>query len=244
MRKPYRNPYFRFKQFAIRHDLCAMKVGTDGVLLGAWARADEACAQKPFRALDIGTGSGLIAMMLAQRYSNATIYGIDIDEASALQARDNVREAGMEGRISIGLADFTAMTADDGSYDLIVSNPPFYAEDTVSGNTARDNARHCSSLPFRDLISGASRLLSQEGLLAVVIPHSAAQGFIALCAEHKLYLLRRTNVRSTEKKAFNRVLLAFGKTRAKETETDTLTLYDEGNKRSAAYERLTHDFYL
>lgn len=238
-----RNPYFRFKQFAIRHDLCAMKVGTDGVLLGAWARASITSDEEPFHVLDIGTGSGLIAMMLAQRYKASVISGIDIDEASAQQARDNVKEAGMDKQINISLKDFTAMQDDGYTYDLIVSNPPFYTEDTISGNTARDNARHCSSLPFKTLIAGASHMMSQHGLLAVIIPYSAAQDFIATCAEHKLYLSRRTDVKSTEKKCFNRTLLEFGKM-PKATETSTLTLYDEGNKRSAEYESLTKDFYL
>lgn len=259
-----RNPYFRFKQFAIRHDRCAMKVGTDGVLLGAWARLDESASRGACRILDVGIGSGLIAMMLAQRYAAATVEGLDIDEASARQAEENVREAGMENRVSIGIGDFVTYgetssetygkTRDVASgeastpatvlYDLIVSNPPFFKEDTVGGNTARDNARHSSSLPFESLIGKAACLLRPAtGRLAVIVPHSAAQNFISLCAERKLYLCRRTDVRAKENKAWNRTLLEFG-LKARETEADMLTLHDNEGNRSEAYSLLTRDFYL
>lgn len=256
-----RNPYFRFKQFTIRHDKCAMKVGTDGVLLGAWAQIDDtAAAASTCRILDIGTGSGLIALMLAQRYKNAIIEGIDIDKASVKQAIENATEADMGNRVTISMRDFSAphpdteatttpgtKTATDTmmayKYDLIVSNPPFFVEETLGGNTARDNARHCSSLPFGTLVANASNMLKTNGRLAVIVPHSSATTFICLCAEHNLYLVRRTNIRATEKKDFNRVLLEFSRKIAA-TETDTLTLYDDKNNRSDEYDKLTCEFYL
>lgn len=231
-------PDFRFKQFTIRHDRSAMKVGTDGVLLGAWASPKIGGAY-----LDIGTGTGLIAMMLAQRFSTANIVGIDIDEASLEQARENIESSPFKARISIQNQDFTNINSFSNKYDLIVSNPPFYKEDTLSGKTARDNARHTTSLPFETLVENSARLLTEEGVFCVIIPHQSASDFISICVANRLYLTRRLNIRSTERKPFNRVLLEFSPS-IQPAETNTLTLYDEQGKRTVAYTELTKDFYI
>ncbi len=236
-------PDFRFKQFTIRHDRSAMKVGTDGVLLGAWAGSNFNTISTPFRILDVGTGTGLIALMMAQRFPAANIVGIDIDEASLEQAKENVESTPFKTRISIEKQDFSDINSFSRQFDLIVSNPPFYTEDTLGGNQARDKARHTTSLPFEILVENATKLLTEEGLLSVIIPHQSAADFISICVANRLYLTRRLNIRSTERKSFNRVLLEFS-TKMQPSETNTLTLYDANNNRSPEYAQLTQDFYL
>lgn len=236
-------PDFRFKQFTIRHDRSAMKVGTDGVLLGAWAGSNFNTISTPFRILDVGTGTGLIALMMAQRFPAANIVGIDIDEASLEQAKENVESTPFKTRISIEKQDFSDINSFSRQFDLIVSNPPFYTEDTLGGNQARDKARHTTSLPFEILVENATKLLTEEGLFSVIIPHQSAADFISICVANRLYLTRRLNIRSTERKSFNRVLLEFS-TKMQPSETNTLTLYDANNNRSPEYAQLTQDFYL
>lgn len=236
-------PYFKFKQFTIRHDHSAMKVGTDGVLLGAWAGAPLNPQSTTLKFLDIGTGTGLIALMLAQRFSGAIIEGIDIDKASIEQAKDNVEQSIFQAQITLKEQDFKDIDSFSNQYDLIVSNPPFYTEDTYGGKTARDRARHTTSLPFEILISNAEKLLAKNGFFSVIIPHQSATDFISICVENRLYLTRRVNIRSTERKTFNRVLLEFNSS-IQPSETSTLTLYDDHNNRSPEYTQLTQAFYL
>ena len=215
-----------------------MKVGTDGVLLGAWAANNM-----PKHILDVGVGTGLISLMLAQRFPDASIVGIDIDDASINQAKENVDLSSFRHQIRIAKQDFNNIDTFSNKYDLIVSNPPFYKENTLSGVKARDAARHTTSLPFEKLIENAFQLLSEEGLFAVIIPYGEASSFISMCALNKLYLQRRLDVRSSERKPYKRTLLEFCKT-IRPVEADTLTLQDAQNNRTANYTRLTQDFYL
>ena len=238
------NPYFQFKQFTIRHDRCAMKVGTDGVLLGAWSMNGTHAPSSPsLKVLDIGTGTGLIALMLAQRFPHATIEGIDIDDEAIAQAKENVQESAFAKQINISKNDFTNITQYSNKYNLIVSNPPFYKENTLGRNAARNKARHTSSLSFETLISNASKLLENNGVFCVIIPHSHATEFISLCIENHLYLQRRMDVQSVATKDFNRSMLEFT-TSMKNTEHQTLLLYDSEHNRTPEYTRLTTEFYL
>ena len=265
------NPYFNFKRFTICHDRSSMKVGTDGVLLGAWAGKGLREDGSPMAILDVGTGSGLIALMLAQRFEGSHVDAIDIHDDSVAQAACNAQASVFADRIHVCKQDFCLMgedfnghdknlkssdkdikssdkdfkslNKDFNRYDLIVTNPPFYIEDTLSGNSARDNARHTSSLPFEVLIGGASKLLNEDGLFAVIIPYSSSAAFVGSCALHGLYLLRRTDVRSTERKPFKRSLLEFGR-HAAASDASVLTLYSAGCQRSDEYAELTQDFYL
>lgn len=233
------NSYFQFKQFTIEHDRCAMKVGTDGVLLGAWAGSKIT----PQKILDIGTGTGLIAIMLAQRFEEAEIVGIDIDDDAVEQATDNATMCPFRDRIKIEKRDFAGASTMEMKYDLIISNPPFYEENTFGGDDKRDCARHTSSLPFPTLISKASKLLDDNGVFAVIIPSSAVNTFVAECAINSLYLLSRLDIKTTPKKAAKRAMLEFGK-RIKDTKTATLCMRDLNNELSAEYKMLTGDFYL
>ena len=235
---------FRFKQFTIRHDRSAMKVGTDGVLIGAWAQVPQNEEASPHpNVLDVGTGTGLIALMLAQRFPTAKIVGIDIDDASVEQAKENVKSTPFKAQISIQKQDFSNLDSSFNKYDLIVSNPPFYTEDTLSGKDARDIARHTTSLPFETLVANTTKLLIKGGLFCVIIPYQSASDFISVCVTNRLYLTRRLNIRSKENKSFNRVMLEFSTT-IQPAETKTLTLYNDHRERTPEYTQLTQDFYL
>jgi len=221
-----------------------MKVGTDGVLLGAWAQVPQNEDASPYlNVLDVGTGTGLIALMLAQRFPAAKIVGIDIDEASIEQAKENADNTPFKAQISIQKQDFSDLDFSSNKYDLIVSNPPFYTEDTLSGKEARDMARHTTSLPFEILVANTAKLLTKGGLFCVIIPYQSASDFISICVTNRLYLTRRLNIRSKESKPFNRVMLEFSTT-IQPAKTNTLTLYDNYHERTPEYTQLTQDFYL
>lgn len=236
-------PFFKFKKFTIWHDKCGMKVGTDGVLLGAWCNVSEAKS-----ALDIGTGSGLISLMMAQRNPALSIDAIDIDSNAVNQAIENVKSSIFSDCIKIIQCDITKVgngnchdLAD--KYALIVSNPPFYGENVYSSDRQRNNARHTSSLPFSLLIEKSSALLDDDGEFDVIIPFGSASEFISIAAMHGLYLSRRTNVKDSIIKPFKRSLLAFTKHPVC-TKQSELCLREADNQYSVAYRELTKDFYL
>lgn len=237
------NGSFKFKQFEVWHDKCGLKVGTDGVLLGAWTT--PAISKSNMRVLDVGTGSGLIALMLAQRFGDAEITAVDIEASAVLQAKENVASSCFCSRIDVVQCDFIqfASQMEESSYDLIVSNPPFYVEDTPCPDPKKNTAKHSASLPFHKLIEGTARLLSTDGTMSIIVPYSVANDFIGTAAVSGLFLTRRCDVRGSERKPFKRCLLSFCR-HIGETEMSELVLRDGDNKYTAAYSALTYDFYL
>ncbi|MBR6032977.1 MAG: methyltransferase [Bacteroidaceae bacterium] len=231
------NDFFLFKQFRIRHDRCAMKVGTDGVLLGAWG--DVAGS----RILDIGTGTGLIALMAAQRNPEAEVLGIDIDEAAVQQAQENIAESPFHERVSCKLQDVLTFQPDT-RFDAILCNPPFFTEDTLPDDKGRALARNNRSLPFQKLIPKVAALLNDDGKLSIVIPSQLVQELVGLCLIQGLHLQRRCMVHTTAKKPPRRALLTFSKKQGKENEEQELCLMNPDGNRSEAYSELTKDFYL
>ena len=174
---------FQFKKFNIQQDKTAMKVGTDAVLLGAWTPISH----NPESILDIGTGTGLIALMLAQRTNALQIDAFDIDENAYEQAADNFENSPWNDRLfcfHAGLDEFMEEPEDE--YDLIVCNPPFYSEDYKSGDSARDTARFSDAMPFGDLIEAANLLLSEAGIFSVIIPYKEEANFIVLANDFEL----------------------------------------------------------
>ena len=233
------NPYFQFKTFCVWHDKCAMKVGTDGVLLGAWAQVDHATT-----ALDVGTGSGLIALMLASRSSQIQVTAIDIDKDAVNQAADNFEKSSFASRLTVRQEDFGHATDKArATYDLIVSNPPFFTEKVLCPDTRRSMARSNTHLPFELLLENSATLLNPNGHLSVIIPFSESASFIAEAAAHGLYLYRRCDVRSTERKPPVRTLLELGR-HGGDTQTDLLTIHAHGGGLSPEMKQLTEDFYL
>ena len=230
--------HFDFKQFRIYHDRCAMKVGTDGVLLGAWSPVGEVK-----NILDIGTGSGLVALMLAQR-SEANVIGIELDEDAANQAETNAQASPFSTRIKIIQSDIAQYFPEE-KFDLIVSNPPFFNEALISPDKQRTQARHTNTLPFEVLIDSAYRLLETDGYFSVILPTSEADVFTNICIVKHFTPIHITSIQTTPKKAPKRKLLCFKKgVHQLPLHTDTLILSMGDGKRSEAYQELTKDFYL
>ena len=233
---------FTFKQFHINDEHCAMKVGTDGVLLGAWANVKHA-----HRVLDIGCGSGLISLMLAQRAPLAHVVGIEVDNAAAHDAMLNVASSTFANRIEIVTSN--ALTYNTHApFDCIVSNPPYHEESLLPPSALRAKARHTAGggLTFSALLEVVCRLLNKQSHHAhfsVVLPTQAANGFIALAAVYGLNLLRETKVVTRPTKTCKRTLLEFTPHNAS-FRTSTLVLLDERGNRSNAYSELCSDFYL
>lgn len=237
---------FQFKQFAINDDRCAMKVGTDGVLLGAWADVAHAS-----RVLDVGAGCGLISLMLAQRFPQIHVTALELDSDAAIQAQENGAESPFAMQVDVVEGDFADFALQDygrtfEAFDAIVSNPPFFEEDLLPPDGARANARHTAvGLNFENLVAGSARLLCDGGTLSVIIPKDAQLRFHAICNRHGFSLLRATDVRTVIRKAPKRVMLHFVKSRSATAEVlrDEIVLMQDG-KRSAAYADLCRDFYL
>ena len=231
------NAYFRFKQFCIRHERCAMKVGTDGVLLGAWGCVDG------HRILDIGTGTGLIALMAAQRNAEARVLGIDIDEAAVAQAKENIAASPFACRVTCELQDVLDFQSEM-PFDAILCNPPFFTEDTLPGNVSRALARNNMCLPFPELVKKVASLLCDSGRFSLIIPCTHMQELISLCLAEGLFLNRRCVVHTKPDKPPRRVLLTFSSNASPATEEQDLCLMADDGSRNVAYEALTKDFYL
>lgn len=261
--------FFDFKQFRIYHDRCAMKVGTDGVLLGAWApfynpsldNSTESTAPNSRTAafmnvLDIGTGSGLLALMIAQRYPTARITAIDIDAEAAAQAADNALASPFANRITVvhaSIQDFAATqqhpfstTADVGcreSFQAIICNPPFFENSLLAPDAQRATARHASTLSFDELISTAALLLADGGQFAVVLPSEAFTSFHHLCFASGMNLEAECQIHTTSTKPPKRILACFRKGPVHNVSNQHLTLTVDGH-RSPDYAALTADFYI
>ncbi len=231
---------FKFKQFQIRQDRCAMKIGTDGVLLGAWTTL----AHNPKSILDIGTGTGLIALMLAQRCEAETIDALEIDEGAYEQCVENFEASPWGDRLfcyHAGLDEFLGEIEDQ--YDLIVSNPPFHTEEVSSGNAARDIARQNQSLPFEELIEGVSNLLSPIGIFCTIIPYKEETQFIMMAEQSGLYPQHMTRIKGNPSSEIKRSLLQFS-FNEKEVIKDSLTIETERHRYTSEYIVLTKEFYL
>jgi len=234
---------FQFKEFSIEQDRCAMKIGTDGVLLGAWAPLE----QQPDSILDIGTGTGLIALMLAQRSPALLIDALEIDEDAYEQAVENFEQSNWGDRLFCYHAAFDEfveeMQDEEDKYELIISNPPFYSEDYTSENASRNKARFAEALPFSELIGGVSKLLHPQGEFNTIIPHKEETGFIALASKFGLFPKQITRVRGTRSSEIKRSLLnfTFNKTSIEESE---LIIEISRHNYTDAYKNLVKDFYL
>jgi tRNA1Val (adenine37-N6)-methyltransferase len=232
---------FNFKQFSIEQDRCAMKIGTDGVLLGAWTPL----INNPISILDIGTGTGIIALMLSQKCSAQQIDALEIDEEAYEQAVDNFENSPWSDRLfcfHAGLDEFVEEPEDE--YDLIVSNPPFYTEDYKTENDQRDLARFADAMPFEDLVEAADLLLSENGILAVIIPYKEEDNFFALANEYELYPIKITRVKGTPNAEIKRSLLAFSRNENVSVLTDELIIETARHVYTPEYIELTKDFYL
>lgn len=235
------NNFFRFKQFTVFQDHCAMKVGTDGVLLGAWVEV-AGCNT----ILDIGTGTGLIALMMAQRNPKAIIDAIDIDDKCILQAQQNVEGSPFAHQIDVQNQSFQHYAAStDVRYDLIVSNPPFFKKSLKSPNHTRNFARHDSTLSFSDIIAQSSVLLTERGRLALILPQDCKQQILDVSAIAGLHVLRITHVFPLPHKPAKRILVELSKDWPTSVCTeDNLIIELSRHQYSDEFKMLTNGFYL
>ena len=234
-----RGDSFTFKQFVVRQERCAMKVGTDGTLLGAWAELAKADG----RVLDIGTGTGLMALMMAQRYPKARVTAIDIDEMAVSQARENVARSPFADRIEVRQADVNAFEPTE-MFDSIVCNPPFFNHALVCPDNQRTQARHTTSLSYQQLMSAAWRLLNEEGLFSVIIPNDFFRQLESEAHLAGFFLTRVFGVRTIEGKPIKRYLIELRKNPHTEMIKKDVLIDDAPNVRSEWYRELTKDFYI
>ena len=231
---------FKFKEFTVSQDQCAMKIGTDGVLLGAWASV----AHEPNSILDIGAGTGILALMLAQRSTAETIDALEIDENAYAQAVENFESSPWGDRLFCYHAAFLEYVAEiDEEYDLIISNPPFYSEDYKTEDSQRDLARFQDALPFEHLLAGTTKLLSENGEASFIIPFAEEEKFVAIALKCGLFLNKVAHVQGTQTSSIKRSLLAFS-FQQKTVEESVLVIEIARHQYTEEYINLTQAFYL
>ena len=250
----YLRGMFTFKQFEIHQDRCGMKVGTDGVLLGAWARVGH-CK----RILDVGTGTGLVALMAAQR-SSAEVVGIDLDAEAVAQASENAQASPWSDRVRMEAADVKCFVNRDSReeepeancqlslvtcqlFDAILCNPPYFENSLKCPDAARTMARHTDTLTFDELAQSAARLLTPDGELSVVIPYDRATDMTVSAACYGLFATRQTVVCPVQGGKPKRILMAFSK-QGEAHNPVTLSIRDEQRNYTPEYVALVEDFYL
>ncbi len=234
------NNSFKFKQFSIHQDKCAMKVGTDGVLLGAWATTKH----NPNSILDIGAGTGLIALMLAQRSHAETIDALEIDDKAYEQCVSNFESSPWGDRLfcyHASLIEFIEEIED--SYDLIVSNPPFYSEDYKSDSLERDMARFNDAMPFEHLVVAAAKFLSEDGKFVVIVPRKEEEHFINIASQVNIFTNKILHVQGAKETPVIRSLIEFSFTKTP-IEESNLTIEISRHNYTEEYKDLTKDFYL
>jgi tRNA1Val (adenine37-N6)-methyltransferase len=231
---------FNFKQFAIYQDKCAMKVGTDGVLLGAWADVSDAKMM-----LDIGTGTGVIAMMMAQRNTEATVHGVEVDEMSHEQANENMKNSPFASRLESYLIDIQSYSkVTDRKYDMIVSNPPFFTGGTLSANQDKTNVRHTVKLPHGDLLMAVKNLLQTNGRFCVILPLIEGLRFKELAERAGLFCTKLCEVQPKAQKGVERLLLQFEQENRPLERSVLIIQAEEGRHQfTKEYADLVRDFY-
>ncbi len=233
------NGYFQFKQFIIHQDRCAMKVGTDGTLLGAWASAGEG----DIRILDIGTGTGIVGLMMAQRFPKANVLCIDIDKDAISQALENIKSSPFCDRMTAMKQDITLLD-DSVGFDAIVCNPPYFENALTCPDDKRTIARHSVSLNFQQLTESAFKLLKTEGKFSVIIPSDSYSFFETNARLCGFFISKVCKVHSVSNKPPKRYLIELVKRPVNELVIKDCILQDENNERSSWYHELTNDFYI
>lgn len=261
------NKPFQFKQFSVAQDRCAMKIGTDGVLLGAWTDLSDS----PDTILDIGAGTGVIALMLAQRCDAQTIDALELDDKAFEQAAVNFEESPWGDRLFCYHAHlYEFATEIDDEYDLIVCNPPFFSEEMSedsrrllrsrsqldgASEEARENARFEDAMPFDLLVGAVAKLLAPSGQFNVILPYDRENDFIELCAQANLYPRRITRVKGTASSATKRSLMEFRFSEVRDTlsvangqdgafRESELIIEKSRHDYTEEYIKLVKDFYL
>ncbi len=231
------NFWFQFQQFRIHQDRCAMKISTDAVLLGTLTEAEH-----PVKILDIGTGTGVIALMLAQRFPGATLSAIELDQDAAEQATENFQGSPFADRLSLFHGRFQDFPG-EGQFDLIVSNPPFFPDHLKSTDPKRNKALHTDELPFPELIEKTSQILSPGGSFWVILPPRQMQDFEVLATKSGLFPFQKVRIKDSEPKPVYREVCGFSLAEMVKKETK-LVLKEANGSYSEAYSKLLSGFLM
>lgn len=229
---------FRFRRFSLTDSRSALKIGTDGVLLGAWADATGSSTL-----LDVGAGCGLIALMMAQRFPGIRADAIETDANSLEDAVENISGSPFSQRVNVVFQGDFRTHDFPWKYDFIVSNPPFFTEDTLSPDTLRAGARNACSLPPDILAERIGHILSEKGKTAVIYPYAQAEKIINIFRKNGLFMYRRTDVKGAPHRPFKRSLLAFSRSPTADIRADELCLCGTDGQRSTQYIELTREFH-
>ena len=240
------NSHFQFKQVTIQQDRCAMKVTTDGCLFGAWIAEKVGNRESEVRnCLDIGTGTGLLSLMLMQKNPSCQIDAIEIDANAAAQATDNLKASPWADKINIHQVDVKEYQSKE-NYDLIISNPPFYENELKSGNTSKNIAHHSSGLLLKDLLTIIKNKLSPDGAFCLLLPYKRNEEMRSLLADQGLAITQITFVRQSTNHDFFRIML-MGKIEDEsisETVIEEIAIKDEQQQYTPAFVALLKDYYL
>lgn len=228
---------FRFKQFSLSHSHSAQKIGTDSVILGSWLQADA-----PQKILDVGSGCGLLAFMMAQRFHQAQIIGVEKDLPSYQESLQNIETSPYQKQVEFIQADFSQWQSKD-QLDLIVSNPPYFESGQATDRPARDNARRQKSLSHSILLQQMKKHLSDSGSMHLILPPTETKNFINNAVKEGLHLIRFCEVKSRANTATKRCLFSLSKTESP-CHKEELILYSEDGTRHPQHAQLTQDFYL
>lgn len=229
---------FEFKQFTIRQDMCAMKIGTDSVILGAWSNFGN---NTRCNILDIGTGTGILSIMAAQKNEMASVKGIEIDRNAYLQAKDNVRNSKWANNIEIVYGDICTYDFEE-KFDYIISNPPYFENSLKSDNDIRNMARHNDTLNFDKLMERVNRLLKDEGCFYVILPAMAEDSICHSAIQNNIYTSTKVNIITKEGNAPKRVIIEF-RHKFSSYQEKSITIRDKTNRYTEEYIRLTDIFY-
>lgn len=234
------NPYFQFKQFTVYHDKCAMKVGTDGVLLGAWAGMVNAA-----KILDVGTGTALIALMLAQRFPSSSVRAVEMEVAALAQAKENIVNSPFAGRITLidsSFQHFARQTRE--RFDLIVSNPPYFSASLLPSDKKRAQARHSVTLTLDELLFFSRSCLSECGVLSMILPYGKRDELETLCKKYAFAVNRETYVHPLPKALSNRVLVELTLQQPLQPVTHSLIIEESRHCYTDDFKALVREFYL
>lgn len=235
------NTYFKFKQFTIQQEHCAMKVCTDACLFGAWVANELTEIYQINNCLDIGTGTGLLSLLLAQK-TNAFIDAVEINKAAFEQAKENFNQSPWSEKLSAINMDITTFDTNK-KYDCIISNPPFFEGDLKSSNSIKNAAKHDTTLTLQQLLNVIVKTLQQEGYFAILLPYHRADFFLEEAAKTGLYLTKKAMVKQTPANDYFRAMLLFTK-QQQNTINERIIIKNEANNYSETFTWLLKDYYL